>query len=262
MGEGRMTDHDVQAEIDRISWYHEFDFGRGLRARSHIENVEIIRQIWQFIEQQLDRIDFRGKSVLEIGAWDGYWSFYAERRGAASVLATDDVTQNWADGRGLPLARALLGSRVEIRQDVSIYDLSSLNRQFDIILCLGVFYHLRDPFYGFTQIRHCCRPGTCVVVEGELGWTGMHLNEVRHFYNPWLEFLPSPSALEGLLKSAYLRIDSQVWMHPHSSLPDAKGEMQSDRALIVCAPFDGTNDMYAYKPHFGLHVYDERFRPS
>jgi hypothetical protein len=90
----------------------------------------------------------------------------------------------------------------------------------------------------------------------------MHPNEVRHFYNGWLEFLPSPSALEGLLKSAYLRIDSQVWMHPHSSLPDAKGEMQSDRALMVCAPFDGTNEMYTYKPHFGLHVYDERFRPS
>ena len=53
-----------------------------------------------------------------------------------------------------------------------------------------------------------------------------------------------------------------MWMHPHSSLPDAKDEMQSDRALIVCAPFDGTNDMYTYKPHFGLHVYDERFRPS
>ena len=40
------------------------------------------------MEQQLDAVPFHGKSVLDIGCWDGYWSFYAERRGAASVLAT------------------------------------------------------------------------------------------------------------------------------------------------------------------------------
>ena len=93
---------------------------------------------------------------------------------------------------------------IEIRQDVPIYELSTLNRTFDIILCLGVFYHLRDPFYGFAQMRHCCHPETRVVVEGELAWTGTYPNEVRYFYNNWLEFLPSPSALAGLLKSAVL----------------------------------------------------------
>src|SRR5439155_9488823 len=145
-GDRRMNRAEAQARVDSIEWYHDFDFGDGLVARSHHENVDIVRLVWRFIEQQLDRLDFRGKSVLEIGAWDGYWSFYAERRGAAVVVATDDATQNWADGRGLPLARELLESKIEIRQDVSIYDLTTLNRRFDIILCLGVFYHLRDPF--------------------------------------------------------------------------------------------------------------------
>jgi len=45
-------------------------------------------------------IDFSGKSVLRPGLLDGYWSFYAERRGAASVLASDDATQNWAGKPG------------------------------------------------------------------------------------------------------------------------------------------------------------------
>ena len=143
---------------------------------------------------------------------------------------------------------------------MSIYDLSTLSRRFDIILCIGVFYHLRDPFYGLAQIRHCCHPRSCVVVEGELGWTGMRPNEVRYFYNSWLEFLPSPSALEGLLKSAYLRTESQVWMHPVHAPSDGCAGLQSDRALMICAPFEGVNEMYAYKPHFGLHAYDERFR--
>ena len=184
-------ERDWQAEIDAIAWYHEFDFGNGLHARSHIENVEGVRQTWQFIEQQLDLLEFEGRSVLEIGAWDGFWSFYAERRGAASVLATDDASQNWARGTGLSLARELLESNIEVRQDLPIYELTSLNRTFDVILCLGVFYHLRDPFYGFAQIRHCCHPDTIVVMEGELAWNGVAPDEVRYFYNHWLEFLPS-----------------------------------------------------------------------
>jgi tRNA (mo5U34)-methyltransferase len=57
------------------------------------------RQIWAFIEQQLATVDFRGKRVLEVGSWDGYWSFWAERHGARSVLATDDLSQNWSAGR-------------------------------------------------------------------------------------------------------------------------------------------------------------------
>jgi tRNA (mo5U34)-methyltransferase len=93
--------------------------------------------------------------VLDIGCWDGYWSFHAERQGAASVLAADDVTQNWATGEGLRLAKRLLSSRVEIKQDQSVYELAQLGRTFEVILCLGVYYHLLDPFYALTQIRHC-----------------------------------------------------------------------------------------------------------
>ena len=252
---------DRQAEIDRIAWYHEFDFGNGLRAQSRIENLDGVRQIWRFIESQLDRLDFAGKSVLDVGAWDGFWSFYAERRGAASVLATDDLSQNWARGTGLPLARELLGSNIEVQQNLPIYELASLDRQFDIVLCLGVFYHLRDPFYGFTQLRRCCHPNTIVAIEGELAWQGVTANEVRYFYNNWLEFLPTESALIGLLRSAYFQIDSQLWLHPHapSTAATAHADVQTDRAFFLCRPFSGVNEMYVYRPHFGLHVYDPRF---
>src|SRR5687767_9189330 len=100
----------LQQQIDAVEWYHEFDFGNGLRAESHTPDVAAHRGVWSFIQQHLDKIDFAGKSVLDIGCWDGYWSFYAERRGAKSVLATDDVSQNWANGNGLLLAKRLLNS--------------------------------------------------------------------------------------------------------------------------------------------------------
>jgi len=96
----------LQAEIDSVAWYHEFDFGNGHTARSRTPDVAAHRRLWNFIEEGLSRIDFRGKTVLDIGCWDGYWSFYAERHGAASVLATDDLSQNWSTGEEHPSCQA------------------------------------------------------------------------------------------------------------------------------------------------------------
>ena len=69
-----------QAELDAVTWYHEFDFGNGLRTRTHSPDIALHRRMWAFVRAQLARVDFRGKSVLDIGAWDGYWSFFAEER--------------------------------------------------------------------------------------------------------------------------------------------------------------------------------------
>lgn len=169
---------EQQAEIDRIQWYHDFDFGHGLRARSQIENVERVRLLWQFIERQLDKIDFAGKSVLEVGAWDGYWSFYAERRGARSVLATDDASQNWSTGDGLRLAKELLKSRVQLRQDLSIYQVADLNQRFDIVLCLGVFIICATPF---SDSRNS---GTVVIhvrsCSAKVSWPGTGWSRTRY----------------------------------------------------------------------------------
>lgn len=78
-----------QCRIDAIRWHHEFDFPTGSRARADAPDVAFHRTIWRSFAHALDRIDFTGQSVLEIG----YWSCDAERRGARSVLATDDQTQ-------------------------------------------------------------------------------------------------------------------------------------------------------------------------
>jgi tRNA (mo5U34)-methyltransferase len=247
-----------QARVDQIRWYHELDFGRGVRTRTSHENPEGVRQVWRFIEEHLARLPLRGATVLDIGAWDGYWSFFAERHGAAHVLATDDATQRWADQGGIRLAKELLGSRVEIREDVPVYELAGLGRTFDVVLCLGVHYHLWDPLFALTQIRHCCHPGTLVVVEGELAWAGMQPFEARYFASAWQECVLSAPLLERFLRLAYLRVDEQVWMHPVVA-GEAAAAPRIDRSLLVCRPFAGTNPLYTYRPHFGLHRYDERF---
>jgi tRNA (mo5U34)-methyltransferase len=282
-GDPGMAGASVQARIDAIQWYHEFDFGNGLRTRAHTPDTTMHRQIWAFIERQLASIDFRGKTVLEVGSWDGYWSFWAERHGARSVLATDDLSQNWSRGDGIFLAKELFQSAVEIRQDVSVYNVASLGRRFDIVMCLGVYYHLHDPFLALAQIRHCCHANTTVLLEGNLAGGSVYPGEVCYAFNDTGSlFLPSASAFDGFLQATYLQPRSQARL---SSIVPALGGRKSraawivldrfhrqvlsrfrrrqpriDRAFTVCVPFEGVNNLHYYTPPFGLAQYDDRFR--
>jgi tRNA (mo5U34)-methyltransferase len=294
-----MDQRDWQARIDAIEWYHEFDFGNGLKATTK-HDTEFHRQVWQFIDSQLGAIDFRGKTVLDIGCWDGYWSFYAERRGAKSVLASDDCTQNWSSGQGLLLAKELLHSRIEVNQALPIYELSSLGRRFDIILCLGVYYHLLDPFHAFAQIRHCCHSDTVVVLEGD-GIDGPRPDTILFNLSDHSKpiFLPTPQALQHLVQACYLSVTAQTWWPQREEQPHRAGRLGwrwrlrmcaqalagsrpgiaalarqieppsaslnrlaplVNRLVTVCKPFQGTNPAHHYKPPFGLHIYDDRFR--
>src|ERR1035438_2292246 len=90
--------------------------------------------------------DLRGKRVLDIGAWDGWFSFECERRGA-DVVAVDCVALNT-----FLEARELLNSRVEyLTFDVSELSVAKLGR-FDIVLFFGVLYHLRHPLLGLEKV--------------------------------------------------------------------------------------------------------------
>lgn len=202
----------LQAEVDATDWYHKFDFPGGITAKTpkHPDGSAV----WRFTQAELDRIDFAGKAVLDLGCWDGYWSFYAERRGAAAVLASDDASQNWAGSRGLLLAKKLLGSRVETDLSLSVYEAAKLGRRFDIVLCLGLYYHLHDPFLAFAQLRHCLRPGGLVVVEGAALTPAVPAGTQRYDpeASPACKFTPDLHSLQTMLRGAYLEPVRHAWM--------------------------------------------------
>jgi len=94
--------------------------------------------------------DLRGKRVLDIGAWDGWFSFECERRGA-EVVAVDCVELNT-----FLEARDLLQSRVEyLTLDVGELSAAKLGH-FDIVLFFGVLYHLRHPLQGLEKVVELC----------------------------------------------------------------------------------------------------------
>ena len=89
--------------------------------------------------------DLTGLSVLDIGAWHGYFSFECERRGAERVLAIDNYAWNRFGMDEFLSARDRLKSKVEHRKG-DVHDLDERDvGQFDLVLMLGVFYHLRNP---------------------------------------------------------------------------------------------------------------------
>src|SRR3954467_981696 len=130
-----ITSHsDLLERVQALSWVHAIDLGNGI----------VTPGMWGLpsatIMRAFNTIDFRGKKVLDIGCWDGLWSFEAERRGAAEVWATDLVAHRHGDGQAtFRLAHALLGSRARYVPDLSVYDVARLGvRDFDVVLFCGV----------------------------------------------------------------------------------------------------------------------------
>ena len=142
-----MDTEQVRQEVSRIgAWYHCLDFGNGIVTPGYSATKWGVSGDFVGIPPSLE-----GKSVLDIGAWDGFYSFEAERRGARRVLATDSYV--WKKQKaGFQLARRVLESKVE-DQDIDVLDLSPERvGTFDVVLFLGVLYHMRHPLLAMERV--------------------------------------------------------------------------------------------------------------
>src|SRR5262249_20239317 len=126
--------------------------------------------------------DLTCKTVLDIGAWDGFFSFEFEKRGAKRVLAID--TYAWDHG-GLDsflFARDHFKSKVE-HQRLDVHDLSPQEvGTFDLVFCAGVLYHVRHPLVALEKIRS--------VTAGQLILETHQLIPALHEGNPVITFWP------------------------------------------------------------------------
>lgn len=128
----------------RTDWFHSIDVG-GLTTPGMCPA--------EYLQFEVDTMqlphDLTGQRVLDIGTFDGYFAFECERRGA-EVVAID---VNPEDCRCFSLAKRMRGSGVRFFE-MSIYDLDvdRLGGPFDLVLCLGVLYHLRHLFVALDQL--------------------------------------------------------------------------------------------------------------
>jgi tRNA (mo5U34)-methyltransferase len=144
---------DFSKQVLEKGWYHSFELPDGTVIDGCV-SLELQHQRWgRFPIPE----DLGGKRVLDIGAWDGWFSFEAERRGGA-VVAIDCVEiQNFID------LHRRLRSKVDYRI-VDFYDLpSAALGTFDITFFLGVLYHLKHPFLALEIV--CALTTDVAIIE-------------------------------------------------------------------------------------------------
>ena len=194
----------MQQHVDSLLWYHSIDLGNGVVTRGMSDPNSAVGV------EQLPPL--AGRTVLDIGAWDGYYSFLAERSGATRVVALDHYSwgvdipardrywQQCRDDGGLP-------DHTRVVADFTTVDLSSL-RTFDVVLYLGVLYHMKEPLGCLERVRAVAREvavieTTAVRAPSDAGHrllvfhAGSELN--RDFGN-WYQ--PNIAALRALVLAA------------------------------------------------------------
>ncbi len=196
-----MSPNDLRARVAAHRWYHTIDLGEG-----------VITPGVDDTPHRLGRIalpaSLTGLSVLDIGAWDGFFSFECERRGAARVVAADYFSWHgagWGTKAGFQLAREALGSRVA-DIDIDVMDLSPERvGTFDLVLFLGVLYHLPHPLLALEKVASVTR-GT-LILETVVDLVGLQRPAVA-FYpgrdlnnDPTNWWGPNPAAVAGMLET-------------------------------------------------------------
>ena len=203
-----MDTRRIVETMNSMVWYHKIELAPGIVTPGNDWEA-----MWEPMAAYHRGVDFEGARVLEVGCWDGYWSFEAEKLGAAEVWATDDMTQRRTVTRSVPFAIECLGSRVRYRDDVSVYEVDRLlPGPFDVVVCYGVLYHLRYPSLGLAKLRRVLRPGGLLLLETAAlldtaeplmrwGHPGIYPAD-RSTWNA-----PSPACLRLLLESSYFRVE-------------------------------------------------------
>jgi len=160
----------VDAERVRGSvpvWFHTFALAPGIYtpgiARDHGYRLAVLGA---------DR--FAGRSVLDIGAFDGFYSFLAEVRGARRVVSVDNEQYvDWVRARfgvtlqggvGFRAIAGLLASRVEY-QRMDALDVRELGERFDVVVCFGILHRVTNPIGLLRALADVLAPGGEIVLE-------------------------------------------------------------------------------------------------
>jgi tRNA (mo5U34)-methyltransferase len=235
-----LADHDLRARVDALApWFHNIDLGGGLwTAPDHfLGNYPGFKY-----ERFADAIpaDLTGRSVLDIGCNAGFYSVEMARRGAERVVGIDE------DDRYLEQARLVADTLgfpdIEFRK-LSVYDVGALAEKFDLVIFMGVLYHLRHPLLALDLIREHVAgdlmlfqtmqqgskevtdvpedhpfhtPGTFEppAMFAQAGYPKMHFIEHR-FAGDWTNWwAPNRAASEAMLRSAGFTIEA----HPEEEV--------------------------------------------
>jgi tRNA (mo5U34)-methyltransferase len=189
--------------------------------------------------------DLRGRTVLDVGCNAGFYSIAMKRRGADRVVGIDWDDRYLAQAR---FAAEVSEADVEFRK-LSVYDIATLGERFDVVLFMGVLYHLRHPLLVLDLLHeHVTRelfvfqsmlrgPKTVPPLaddypfsETEIferpGFPALYFVERKYSRDQTNWWIPNRAAAEAMLRSAGFAIvahpETEVFVCRHVAVPDAE----------------------------------------
>ncbi len=229
-----------QSEADALGpWFHNLHLPDGTQTAPDHPLGDFPRVKWQHLVAVIPA-DLRGWRALDIGCNAGFYTFELAKRGAQVVAI--DVDQHYLDQAQWAARQYNLEQQIEFRR-WQIYDLARTDEQFDLILFMGVFYHLRYPLLGLDLVAQRLRRMLVfqsLMIKGHAPYTatdGLGIQDDREVMNdpgwPKLAFIehtfandptnwwvPNTAGAEALLRSAGLRVEQNLGYEMLICAPD------------------------------------------
>jgi tRNA (mo5U34)-methyltransferase len=237
-----LTAEQMQQRIHELGpWFHNLDLAGIQTAPQHFLG-DYPRVKWQRFADALPA-DLRGQTVLDIGCNGGFYAIEMKRRGADRVVGIDSDAMYLAQAR---FATEVIGVDIELHQ-LSVYDVARLSETFDLVLFMGVFYHLRHPLLALDLIHeHVARnllvfqsmqrgsdrvapvapdyPFSERDIFNRPGFPRLHFLEQAYASDPTNWWVPNRACSEALLRSAGFEIlghpEAEVFLCRRQELPN------------------------------------------
>jgi len=227
-------------------WFHNLDLNGVRTAPEHfLGDYPAVK--WKSFADAIPK-DLTGKSVLDIGCNGGFYSIEMKKRGAARVLGVDFDEDYLAQAR---FAAQVTGLDIEFRK-LSVYDVGALGERFDVVLFMGVLYHLRHPLLaldllyehavGDLLVFQSMQRGSKDVEEvaenydfwqtemfDRAAYPKLHFIENRYADDPTNWWVPNAACAEAMLRSAGFTIVA----HPEDEVYVCRRGERSDWAVAV-----------------------------
>lgn len=219
-----MSPVEIERRVHELGdWFQNLDLAGVRTAPNHfLGDYPSIK--WRAFSHALPA-DLTGKSVLDIGCNAGFYSLEMKRRGAARVVGIDSDETYLAQAR---FAAEVNGADIEFRK-VDVYDVAKLDERFDLVLFMGVLYHLRHPLLaldllwehvvGGMLVFQSLMRGSREVAElkpdypfretaifEQPGYPTMYFVERRYSHDPTNWWIPNRACAEAMLRSAGFEI--------------------------------------------------------
>ena len=233
--------HKLIKQIEDLGpWFHNFEIAGGVWTNPDGDGpgFDYPAGRWGAIADLLPEVS--GKSCLDVACSSGFFSLKLKELGAERVVGVDDGEQPKAIEQAR-FAAARMGLDIRF-ETLSVYDLGKLNDQFDLVLCMGLFYHLRHPLLALEKLRSVCRgelifqtittrhstSGVAELKPDDLAHIDLRSPLLTHESFPAVRFIegamgqdttcwfvPNPEAVFAMLRSSGFSVEEVLFPTPH-----------------------------------------------